>query len=81
MKMTMHIDEALLDRVMSGYGYASKTETVEMALRELERRMRMREIGRSGMGLTAEELKKAVDPNYDPIALREAELKDDPWKR
>jgi Arc/MetJ family transcription regulator len=81
MKMTMHIDEALLDRVMYGYGYASKTETVEMALRELDRRMRMQEIGRTGMGLTAEELKEAVDPDYDPITLRLDELKSDPWKR
>ena len=31
MKMTMHIDEELLDRVIAAHGFASKTEAVEMA--------------------------------------------------
>ena len=51
MKMTMHIDEALLDRVIESYGYASKTEAVEMALRELDRKTRMREYAKNGLGL------------------------------
>lgn len=74
MKMTMHIDEDLLNRVMEEYGYASKTETVEMALRELDRRKRFDELGRKGLGMTPEELGNAVDPNYDLSALREADL-------
>ena len=37
MKMTMHIDEALLKRVMEEYECESKTEAVEMALREMDR--------------------------------------------
>jgi Arc/MetJ family transcription regulator len=73
MKMTMHIDEALLDRVVEAYGYVSKTEAVEMALRELDRRVRFREIGKRGMGMTPEELGDAVDPDYDPQILRVAE--------
>ena len=34
MKMTMHIDEELLDRVVKRFGCASKTEAVEMALKD-----------------------------------------------
>ena len=73
MKMTMHIDEALLDRVIEAYGYTSKTEAVEMALRELDRKVRFREIGKRGMEMTAEELGEAVDENYDLMAARIAE--------
>ena len=73
MKMTMHIDEALLDRVMEEYGYASKTEAVEMALRELDRRTRFRVLGKLGMGMTPEELGDAVDPDYDLMSSRVAE--------
>ena len=74
MKMTMHIDKDLLKRVMETYGYASKTEAVEMALKELDRRARFREFGRTGLGLTPEELADAVDPNYDLMAMRIAEI-------
>lgn len=74
MKMTMHIDKDLLKRVMDAYGYASKTEAVEMALRELDRKERLREFGRNGLGLTPDELADGVDPNYDLMALRVADL-------
>jgi Arc/MetJ family transcription regulator len=74
MKMTMHIDEALLNRVIEIYGYASKTEAVEMALRELDRKARFRELGKRGMGMSPEELGDAVDANYDLNALRVAEI-------
>lgn len=73
MKMTMHIDEVLLNRVVETYGYASKTEAVEMALRELDRRARFRELGKRGMGMTPEELGEAVDPSYDLMSSRVAE--------
>ncbi|MBC8127337.1 MAG: type II toxin-antitoxin system VapB family antitoxin [Gloeobacteraceae cyanobacterium ES-bin-144] len=73
MKMTMHIDEALLDRVIEAYGYASKTEAVEMALRELDRRVRFKELGMRGLEMTPEEIGDAVDPNYDLNAMRVAE--------
>jgi Arc/MetJ family transcription regulator len=38
MKMTLHIDEALLARVMAATGTASKTKAVDLALREMDRR-------------------------------------------
>lgn len=65
MKMTMHIDEDLLERVMRDYAFPSKTEAVEAALKELDRQMRIREFRKNGLGLTPEELADAVDPNYD----------------
>ena len=63
--MTMHIDEALLERVMKDYGVPSKTEAVEAALKEMDRQMRIREFRKHGLGLTPDELADAVDPYYD----------------
>lgn len=72
MKMTMHIDEDLLDRVIKIHGCASKTEAVDLALREMERRHLLRGYAKTGLGLSAAELKDAVDPNYDLLANRNA---------
>ncbi len=69
MKMTMHIDDALLKRVMEEYECETKTEAVEMALREMDRRMRFRELGTKGLGLSAAEWADAVFPGYDPKNL------------
>jgi hypothetical protein len=69
MKMTMHIDEALLERVMKKYEYDTKTEAVDMALRELDRQARMREFAKYGLGLTPEEMKNSVAPGYNPKDL------------
>jgi len=74
MKMTMHIDEALLDRVMEAHGFATKTEAVEAALKEMDRKVRLKAFFKSGLGFTPAELKASVDPAYDPIALRVAEM-------
>jgi Arc/MetJ family transcription regulator len=73
MKMTMHIDEELLARVIAAHGFASKTEAVEMALREMDRKVRLKEYFKNGLGWTPEELGNAVDPDYDVMALRVAE--------
>lgn len=73
MKMTMHIEEALLKRVIEAYGYASKTEAVEMALRELDRKARFHELGRRGLEMTPEELGEAMDTSYNLTAMRVAE--------
>jgi Arc/MetJ family transcription regulator len=73
MKMTMHIDEALLKRVMEAYECETKTDAVEMALREMDRRVRFREVGLKGMGMTPDEIADAVDPDYDLNAMRVAE--------
>jgi hypothetical protein len=65
MKMTMHIDEALLERVIKEYGFPSKTEAVETALKEMDRQMRIRDFRKNGLGFTPDELAAAVDPFYD----------------
>lgn len=74
MKMTMHIDEELLKRVMAHHEFESKTEAVDFALRELDRKARLRAYAKTGLGMSAEELKSAIDPNYDLIALRVAQV-------
>lgn len=73
MKMTMHIDEDLLDRVVKRFGCESKTEAVEMALKEMDRKARFRDLVKTGLGLTPEELRNAVDPDYDVLSFRVAE--------
>jgi Arc/MetJ family transcription regulator len=73
MKMTMHIDEKILDEVIERFGCASKTEAVDFALREVVRRSKLKELGKTGLGLTADELGSAVYPDYDVLSLRAAE--------
>lgn len=70
MKMTMHIDETLLDRIVETHGFASKTEAVHFALSELDRKARLRAFLKEGLGFSADELRDAVDPNYDVMASR-----------
>ena len=74
MKMTMHIDEGLLGRVMELYACESKTEAVNLALREMERRHLLRGYAKSGLGLSALELREGVAKDYDVVAAREATL-------
>ncbi|HWB07504.1 MAG TPA: type II toxin-antitoxin system VapB family antitoxin [Verrucomicrobiales bacterium] len=73
MKMTMHIDDDLLERVINATGAASKTEAVSIALKEMDRKARLREYTRKGLGLSRAELMEAIDPAYDLMALRVAE--------
>ena len=63
MKMTMHIDEALLEEVMAATGAASKTAAVHEALRKVAVKYRQRERWRRDLGMTAEELAAAYDPD------------------
>lgn len=73
MKMTMHIDEALLERVMASYGLETKTDAVHFALNELDRKARLKGMLKGGLGLSAEDLEDAVSEGYDPVRLRVAE--------
>lgn len=73
MKMTMHIDEALLARVMEAHGCASKTEAVDMALREMVRKADFRAMVAKPSPFTPEELKASVEPSYDITLMRAAE--------
>lgn len=75
MKMTMHIDEDLLARVMKAHDCASKTEAVDMALREMARKADFRAMVAAPSPFSAAELRDAVEPGYDIAAMRAAE----PW--
>lgn len=70
MKMTMHIDDALLERVMAATGAANKTHAVDIALREVDRRAELIRLTREGLGLSPDELKETIDPAYDLEAMR-----------
>ena len=73
MKMTMHIDDALLERVMAATGASSKTAAIDLALREMDRRAKLIKLCHEGLGLSADELRDAVDPNYDLDDQRRAD--------
>ena len=66
MKMTMHIDDDLLARVMSATGAESKTKAIDLALREIDRRSRLVELASKGLGLTSDELRESFDPASYP---------------
>ncbi len=70
MKMTLHIDDDLLARVMAATGASSKTKAVDLALREVDRRSKLVSLATEGLGLGPEELKEALDPAYDLEKLR-----------
>ncbi len=78
MKMTMHIDEDVLARVMKVTGAKTKTLAVEIALKEMARRHKMKELFTAGLGLTPDELRNAFAPESeiaDQPGLRVAEDK------
>ncbi|WP_457795355.1 type II toxin-antitoxin system VapB family antitoxin [Horticoccus sp. 23ND18S-11] len=63
MKMTMNIDEDVLARVMKVTGAKTKTQAVEMALGEMARRHKMKELFSQGLGLTPDELRAEFAPS------------------
>lgn len=73
MKMTLHIDDELLARVMAATGAESKTKAIDLALREVDRKATLVRLAREGLGLTPDELKDAVDPAYDLDEMRRRE--------
>jgi Arc/MetJ family transcription regulator len=62
MKMTMHIDEDVLARVMKVTGAKTKRQAVEQALADMARRHKLKELFGQGLGLTPEELKAEFAP-------------------
>jgi Arc/MetJ family transcription regulator len=73
MKMTLHIDEHVLADVMEAHDFETKTEAIDFALRELDRRAKLRSFQKDGMGMSPAELKAAVYPDYVPGDLLVAE--------
>ncbi|MEI6535495.1 MAG: type II toxin-antitoxin system VapB family antitoxin [Verrucomicrobiaceae bacterium] len=63
MKMTMHIDEALLAEVMAATGTTTKTAAVHEALRKIATKYRQRERWKQGLGMSADEIGTSFDPD------------------
>ncbi|HSA01474.1 MAG TPA: type II toxin-antitoxin system VapB family antitoxin [Candidatus Paceibacterota bacterium] len=74
MKMTLHIDDALLARVMKATGTSSKTQAVDLALREMDRRAKLVSLCSAGLGLPPDALKDAIDPAYNLKVMRQLEI-------
>lgn len=62
MKMTMHIDEDVLAQVMDLTGAPTKTQAVEMALRDLARRHKQRKLFRSPLYDSVEQWEEDIKP-------------------
>lgn len=73
MKMTMHIGEALLAKVMAAHCGEGKTGAVGMALREMARKEGFPAMVAAPSPFSPAELRAVVEPSYDMAALRAAE--------
>lgn len=73
MKITMNIDDALLERVMVLSGAKTKTAAVDYALREVERREVRLKLLQEGMELEKRLEGSVFLPGYDVMAARIAE--------
>lgn len=73
MKITLNVDASLLDRVMNALGTTNKTKAIDLALREVDRKTKMRALAAEGLGMSAEELANMFDPSYDLKTARAAE--------
>ena len=71
--MTLHVDDALLKKVMATTGAATKTAAIDLALREMARRSELTRLASQGLGLSSDELKEAFDPASDLEQLRKLE--------
>jgi len=73
MKMTMHIDEELLANVMEATGASTKTEAVDMALRELSRRVRQKKLFATPLGIEGKDPDEVFDfAAYDMLSAAKA---------
>jgi hypothetical protein len=70
MKMTLHIDDALLEKAMSLAGVESKTAAVDLALREFVRRSELVHVLTHGLDKSPAELREMFDPKYDLETVR-----------
>ncbi|MEY4483997.1 MAG: hypothetical protein RL693_1449 [Verrucomicrobiota bacterium] len=73
MKITLNIDDGLLERVMKASGIKSKTGVIDHVMREWDRRYRLKRLSEISLGFTDEQVANAFDPNYDLMAMRLAE--------
>ncbi len=69
MKLTLNIDDDLLERVRETTGAKTKTEAIHYALGEIDRRNKLRALLAEDIGLTPAEWRNA----FDESALEEEE--------
>lgn len=69
MKMTMHIDDALLAEVIEATGARSKTEAVDLALRKVATRYRQKEGLKKALPLSSEEIAASYDADFAERAM------------
>ena len=72
-KITLNVDDALLDRVVETTGAKTKTAAIDFALREVDRRARLTKVLARGSSVSGDDLTKLFDPKSDPATLRAAE--------
>ena len=74
MKLTLNIDDDLLERVRETTGAKTKTEAIHYALGEIDRRHRLRALLAEDIGLTPAEWRNAYEePASEEETLRVAE--------
>jgi hypothetical protein len=73
MKLTINLDPALVERAVKATGAKTKTEAITIALKEVDRRARLVDILRKGLGADANQLRSMFDPASDPLTMRVAE--------
>lgn len=78
MKLTVNLDGEVLDKVVEITGSTTKTEAIMIALREVERKARLVEVLREGLGASEAELKSMFDPASAPAGENYAYGADEP---
>ena len=73
MKVTLNIDPVLLRKAQEIAGTTSKTTAIDLALRDFVQRGSLLAALDDAQKLSPEEWGAALDPNYDPMAMRVAE--------
>jgi len=73
MKITLNVDPVLLRKAQEIAGTTSKTTAIDLALRDFVQRGSLLAALDDAQKLSPEEWGAALDPNYDPIAMRVAE--------
>jgi Arc/MetJ family transcription regulator len=71
MKTTIDLDEGKLRRIMTLTGIKTRKEAVDHALTEAERLARLNAL--FARRWSAQDLTAAVEPDYNPLKLREQE--------
>ena len=71
--MTLNIDDELLARVVEFTGAKTKTEAIDLALKEMDRRAKLSLLLKDDFGMSSDDWKQVFDPDYDLESMRVAE--------